>query len=318
MQHAPPGQARTLKLGTFAAISAYGMWGVLALYWKQLSAVSAAEVLCHRVVWSGVFLVLVLLARGRLGDVLGIWRRRSSALAVVGCSILISLNWGIYIWSVQVGRVTEASLGYYITPLLSVALGAFFFHEKSDRWAKFSVGLALLGVAVATWRLGSLPWVAVVLSISFALYGALKKKAGLDALSGLAAETLVSMPFALATLAWLHGGAFFHAGPKTATLLVLAGPVTALPLLTFAYAAVRIPLQRLGFIQYLSPTLQLLIGIFLLGEHLSGPMRFAFATVMAAVLLYVFTRPRRPRRSASALFAPIRGIRGSIFSRNGG
>jgi len=300
MPHTSPGQARTLKLGTLAAFSAYGMWGVLPLYWKQLSSVSALEVLCHRVVWSGLFLVLVLLAQGRLGDVLGIWRKRTSALAVMACSALITVNWGIYIWAVQVGRVTESSLGYYITPLLSVALGAFFFHEKLDHWARVSVSLAVMGVAVATWRLGSLPWVAVVLSISFALYGALKKKAGLDALSGLAAETLVSMPFALATLVWMHGGAISHAGPKTATLLILAGPVTALPLLTFAYAAVRIPLQRLGFIQYFSPTLQLSIGLFLLGEHLNTPMRFAFATVVAAVLLYAGTRSRGHAAAKSA------------------
>ena len=293
MHHASPGQARILKLGTLAAFAAYGMWGIIPLYWKQLSALSAVEVLCHRVLWSGLFLVLVLLGTGRLGEVLRIWRKRSSALAVVACSALISLNWGVYIWAVQVGRVTESSLGYYITPLLSVALGAFFFHEKLDRWTKLSVGLALLGVGVAAWRMGSLPWVAVVLSISFSLYGALKKKAGLDALSGLAAETLVSMPFALAYLAWIDGGAILHSGPKVATLLVLAGPVTALPLLTFAYAAVRIPLQRLGFIQYFSPTLQLGIGILVLGEQLAGPMRLAFGTVLAAVLLYALTRPRR-------------------------
>lgn len=281
-----------LRLGTLAAFSAYGMWGVIPLYWKQLSAVSAVEVLCHRVVWSALFLVVVLLGRRRLGDVLRIWRTPTHALTVVGCSALISLNWGVYIWAVQMGRVTEASLGYYITPLLSVALGAWFFQEKLDRWTKASVGLAVLGVAVATVQLGSLPWVTVVLSISFAVYGALKKKAGLDALSGLAAETLVSMPFALAYLGWIHGGALFHSGPRTATLLVVAGPVTALPLLTFAYAAVRIPLQRLGFIQYFSPTLQLTLGLFILGEHLSRPMALAFGTVVAAVLLYVLTHFR--------------------------
>jgi chloramphenicol-sensitive protein RarD len=135
--------------------------------------------------------------------------------------------------------------------------------------------------------------VTVVLSSSFALYGALKKKAGLDALSGLAAETLVALPFALAYLAWIRGGAMVAAGPKVAALLVLAGPVTALPLLTFAYAALRIPLQRLGFIQYFSPTLQLAIGLFILGEHLAGPMRLAFGAVVGAALLYAFTRPRR-------------------------
>ena len=287
-----PSQVRTLKLGTLAAFSAYGMWGILPLYWKQLSAVDAAEVLCHRVLWSALFLVAALLAQGRLGEILPIGQRRSSFLAVLACSALISLNWGIYIWAVQVGRVTESSLGYYITPLLSVALGALVFYERLDRWARASVVLAALGVAVATWRLGSLPWVAVVLSTSFALYGALKKRAGLDALSGLAAETLVSLPFALAYLGWIHGGTLVHAEPKTAVLLVLAGPVTALPLLTFAFATVRIPLQRLGFIQYFSPTLQLAIGIFLLGEHLSGPMQLAFGTVVAAVLLYALTRPR--------------------------
>lgn len=292
MRQASPGQARILKRGTLAAFAAYGMWGIIPLFWKQLGAVPALEVLCHRVLWSALFLVAVLLFKGRLGEVLGIWRKGSSALAVAGCSALISLNWGVYIWAVQVGRVTESSLGYYITPLLSVALGALFFQEKLDRWTRVSVGLAVLGVAVATGLQGSLPWVAVVLSISFSLYGALKKKAGLDALSGLAAETLLSLPFALAYLAWIRGGAFFGSGPGIATLLVLAGPVTALPLLTFAYAALRIPLQRLGFIQYFSPTLQLSLGIFVLGEHLTRPMSLAFGTVLVAVLVYVLSRPR--------------------------
>jgi len=287
-----PSQTRSLQRGTLAAFAAYGMWGILPLYWKQLAGVSAVEVLCHRVLWSGLFLVAVLLGKGRLGEVLHIWRSRTSVLAVLACSILITANWGIYIWAVQVGRVTESSLGYYITPLLSMALGALFFHERLDRWAKVSVALALLGVALATGWLGSLPWVAVVLSTSFALYGALKKKAGLDALSGLAAETLLALPLALAYLGWLRGGAILHTGPKVATLLVLAGPVTALPLLTFAYAAVRIPLQRLGFIQYFSPSLQLGIGLFLMGEHLSPPMLLAFGAVVVAVLLYVLTRPR--------------------------
>lgn len=295
MPTASPAPARVLKAGTLAAFSAYGLWGIIPLYWKQLAAVSAIEVLCHRVVWSALFLVAVLVATGRLGELTRIGRSRAGARAVVGCSALISLNWGVYIWAVQMGRVTEASLGYFITPLLSVALGAFFFHEQLDRWAKVSVGIAVLGIAAATVWLGSLPWVAVVLAVSFALYGALKKRAGLDALSGLAAETLVSLPFALAYLAWHQGGALVHAGLRTASLLVLAGPVTALPLLTFAYAAVRIPLQRLGFIQYFSPTLQLSLGVFVLGEHLGGPLRLAFGAVVVAVLLYVFTRRRRDR-----------------------
>lgn len=293
-QASAPGPARILRKGTLAAFAAYGMWGLFPLYWKQLAVVSAFEVLCHRILWSGLFLLLVLLVKGRLGEVRRIWGHRASALAVAGCAALISLNWGVYIWAVQAGRVTESSLGYYITPLLSVALGALFFREKVDRWTRLAVLLATLGVAFAAWKLGRPPGVALLLATSFALYGALKKKAGLDALSGLAAETAMAMPFALAWLLWLHGGAFLSAGPRTVGLLVLAGPVTAVPLLTFSYAALRIPLQRLGFIQYFSPTLQLGLGLFLFGEHLGGPMALAFGAVLAAVLLYALTRPRPP------------------------
>ncbi len=286
------GSARSLKRGTLAAFAAYGMWGIFPLYWSRLGSVSAVEVLCHRVVWSGGFLVLILGLQGRLSEVGTILRRATTALAVAGCSALIAVNWGVYIWAVQVGRVTESSLGYYITPLLSVALGALFFHERLDRWTQVAVSLAALGVGIAAWRLGSVPWVALVLSTSFALYGALKKKTGLDALAGLTAETLLSLPLALAYLLTLKGGALLQGSPGVVTLLVLGGPVTALPLLTFAYAAVRIPLQRLGFIQYFSPTLQLLLGIFVLGERMTGPMAFAFGTVLAAVVLYAMTRPR--------------------------
>lgn len=292
-QASAPGAARILRRGTLAAFAAYGMWGAFPLYWKQLGQVGALQVLCHRVVWSGLFLVLLLIYKGRLGEVLGIWRHRASAVSVACCAALISLNWGVYIWAVQAGRVTETSLGYYITPLLSVALGALVFHEKVDRWTKLAVLLAALGITIAAWQTGRPPWVSLVLASSFALYGALKKRAGLDVLSGLAAETLLAMPFALAYLAAQHGGALLTAGPKVTTLLVLAGPVTALPLLTFSYAALRIPLQRLGFIQYLSPSVQLALGVFLFGEHLGGPMVIAFGAVVAAVLLYALTRPKQ-------------------------
>ena len=290
-QASAPGAARTLRKGTLAAFAAYGMWGGFPIYWKLLGGVGAVQVLCHRVLWSGLFLVLVLIYKGRLAEVLGIWRHRASALAVAGCAALITLNWGVYIWAVQAGRVTESSLGYYITPLLSVAIGALFFHERADRWTKAAVLIAVVGIAVAAWWLGNLPWVSVALAMSFALYGALKKRAGLDALSGLAAETLMAMPFALVYLAWQHGGALLTAAPKVTILLVLAGPVTALPLLTFSYAALRIPLQRLGFIQYLSPTIQLALGVLLFGEHLGGPMLLAFGSVVVAVAMYAFTRP---------------------------
>lgn len=288
---AVPGADRVLRRGTLAAFAAYGMWGAFPLYWKQISGVGAVQVLCHRVVWSALFLTLILAALGRLKATLALFRTGSSALAVVGCSALISVNWGVYIWAVQAGRVAEASLGYYITPLLSVALGALVFRERADRWTKVAVAVAACGITAAGLWMGSAPWVPLSLAVSFALYGALKKRAGLDALAGLGAETLVALPIALALLVASHGGGLVGTGTKNTVLLVLAGPVTALPLLTFSYAALRIPLQRLGFIQYLSPTVQLFMGTLLYGEHLGAPMVLAFATVVVAVGIYLGTRP---------------------------
>lgn len=293
-----PSSTRALRRGTLWAFGAYGMWGLFPLYWKQLGAVDALQILGHRVVWSALFLAGVLALQGRLRDVGRLLAKRRSLGAVVGCALLITLNWGVYIWAVNAGRVTESALGYYITPLFSVALGALFFHEHLDRWTAGALGLATLGVAGASVLLGTLPWVSLALAGSFSIYGALKKRAGLDALSGLAAETLVAAPLALAWLMWTHlqgRGAFLGGTPKVTTLLLVAGPVTALPLLAFAFAATRIPLQRLGFIQYLSPTLQLALGLFLYGETLSRPMALAFGTVVVAVLLYVFSRGRSPR-----------------------
>jgi chloramphenicol-sensitive protein RarD len=269
------------------------MWGLFPIYWKQIASIDALHILGHRVFWSAIFLLAVVWAQGQLGQLGQIFRDKRSFLAVVACGLLITANWGIYIWAVNSGRVTETSLGYYVTPLLSVALGSLFFNEKMDKWIVASITIAGLGVAVAAAMIGKWPWVSASLAASFSIYSALKKKMGLYALTGLAAETLVVAPIALAFLFWLHGashGSFFGPDAKSATFLIVAGPVTALPLLTFAYAAVRIPLQRIGFIQYFSPTIQLVIGLMLYGEVLSPPMMMAFATVVVAVALYLGTR----------------------------
>ena len=288
-------QARDLRVGTWAAILSYGMWGLFPVYWKQIDHVDTVQILCHRIFWSTIFLFIVLRAHGLTRQIIPIFRHKKSLMAVAICAILITANWGTYIWAVNVGRVTESSLGYYITPLLSVALGSVFFNEKMDRWTVTALILSVLGVAAATSMIGKLPWVAIVLAITFSVYGAVKKWAGLDAMTGLAAETIVVAPFAVAWLIWTNHtdwGNFFGPDIKSAIFLTVAGPVTAIPLLTFAYAAVRIPLQRIGFIQYFSPTVQLLIGILLYRERLSTPMTLAFANVLAAVALYLGTRKR--------------------------
>lgn len=289
-----PSQHRSdLKIGTWAAIASYAMWGLFPVYWKQIIYVDAIIILCHRIIWSAAFLLIVLWLRGATKQLVPVFRQKQSLVSILVCAVLITANWGIYIWAVNAGKITEASLGYYITPLLSVALGSYFFKEKMDRWTGIALTLAALGVAAAAIMVGKLPWVSVSLAASFAIYGAVKKKAGLDALTGLAAETIVAAPFAALWLFWAHhsGDASFL-GPdiKACVLLIVAGPVTAIPLLTFAYAAVRIPLQRIGLIQYFSPTIQLVLGLIVYGEGMNPPTMLAFVTVVAAAAIYLGTR----------------------------
>jgi rarD protein len=290
--------SREQKLGTLAAFGAYLMWGLLPIYWKRLSGVESLQILAHRIVWAALFALTLLIATGKIASLGALLRDRRRALFAVGAAALITINWGTYIWAVNAGHVTESSLGYYINPLVSVALGAIFFRERMDRWTKWAVGIAAAGVAVASVLIGAVPWISLALAFSFGFYGLVKKKAALEPLAGLAAETLIASPFALAFLVFRHAsGAGAFGGPDTvATLmLALAGIVTALPLLSFAAAANRISLTRMGFVQYVSPTLQLVLGVAVYGESVKLPMAVAFVTVIGTVALYAFTRGRVKR-----------------------
>jgi len=269
------------------------MWGLLPIYWKGLSRVESLQILSHRIIWAAIFTVAALFATGRLGELASLFKDKKRARYAAAAGFLITINWGTYIWAVNSGHVTESSLGYYINPLVSVGLGAIFFREKMDRWTIWAVGIATAGVAVASIMMGSLPWISLVLAFSFGLYGLVKKKAGLEPLVGMAAETLCAAPFALAFLASRHiagAGAFGGADVGATVMLFLAGPITALPLLLFAAAANRITLTRMGFVQYVSPTLQFALGMLAFGESVKPPMIVAFVTVIAAVSLYAFTR----------------------------
>jgi chloramphenicol-sensitive protein RarD len=281
------------SIGTLVAFATYGMWGLFPLYWKQLKSVDPVQIICHRIVWAMVFALLLLAATRKLGTLAAITKDRKRAPAMVASGFFITANWGIYIVAINGGRIMESALGYYITPLLSVALGAIVFKERLDRWTAIAVGVAAAGVAAASIMLGTLPWISLALAATFALYGAVKKKVGLGPVEGLAAETLAMSPFALAWLVaeGLAGrGALGGPDLKVNAMLVLAGVVTAVPLLCFAFAANRITLQRMGFIQYVSPSLQLTLGILVYGERLTPPLAVAFATVIAAVLIYALTR----------------------------
>jgi len=290
-------------LGTLAALAAYGMWGLLPVYWKLLSSVEPLQILAHRIVWALLFALALLAATRKLPELAGLlrdWKRARYALAA---SLLVTLNWGTYIWAVNSGHVVESSLGYYINPLVSVALGAIFFRERLDRPTIAALCVAAAGVMAATVISGQLPWISLVLAFSFGFDGLVKEKAGLPPLVGLAAETLFVSPLALAFLlarGAAGAGAFASGRPDLSVLLAFAGVVTALPLLSFAAAANRITLTRLGFIQYLSPSLQLLLGLLAFGESVRLPMAVAFVSVLVAVAIYVFPRGKdRPAGKAA-------------------
>ncbi|MEI6873546.1 MAG: EamA family transporter RarD [Spirochaetota bacterium] len=287
-----PGRSAA-SLGTLAAVGAYSMWGLFPFYWKRLASVEAWQILAHRVLWSALLTLALLALSGRLGALITLLRERRRFVAAATASVFITMNWGIYIWAINSGHIAESALGYYINPLFSIVFGAVFLREKLDRFTVAAVVIASIGVVTAALILGSPPWISLMLAGTFAGYGLVKKRAGLDPVMGLAAETLIALPFALAFIVFRHasGKGALGAGDDVATLLiVLSGAATAIPLLTFAYATNRITLQRLGFIQYISPSSQLLLAVFVYHEKLSPALFVAFGTVIAAVLIYAGTR----------------------------
>lgn len=277
----------TPRHGALYAVAAYGSWGVVPLYWRFLSGLGAVEILAHRVAFSLVFVLGLLLATGRLGE-LGRTLASGRKLAVLALtSALISVNWGVFIHAVTSGQLVSASLGYFMNPLINVALGVLVLRESIRPLAKIGVALGALGLVVmVAGKSHDGLWIALVLAGSFAAYGFLRKRAPVDSVMGLAVETLLVAPLAFGYLALreIRGvGVIATGGPIL--LCVLAGPITALPLAWFASAARRLPLSRLGFFQYLAPSLQFAIAVAAFGET-PGPAKLAaFGLVWAALAL---------------------------------
>jgi chloramphenicol-sensitive protein RarD len=275
--------------GIVYAALAYVCWGLFPLYFRQLAAVPATEVLVHRVVWSLLF-VLALLALRRHWAWLGEPLRRPRVLgAFVVSAVLLSTNWLTYIWAIANGHVLDASLGYFITPLVNVLLGYTVLHERPRRAQWIALALAAAGVLWLTVQGGRLPWIALLLAASFGAYGLLRKVATLGALEGLTLETLLLAPVAFAALglSWAQGSSSFPA-PELATnlLLIGAGPVTAVPLLLFAAGARRISMTTLGLLQYVSPTIQFALGVWLFREPFEAQRLLGFCFIWLALLLY--------------------------------
>jgi chloramphenicol-sensitive protein RarD len=284
-------------------VGAYVTWGLLPLYWILLKPASAAEVLANRFVWSFVFVAIVLLALRRTAWLRDLARRPRVAAYLAIAAALIALNWWTYIYGVNTGRVVETSLGYFINPLVSILLGVLVLGERLRPAQWTAVGIGTAAVVVLAVDYGRLPWIALVLAGTFAVYALLKKKAAAPPLEGMAVESGVSAPFALAYLLWLGGtghAAFGHVSAGHTALLIASGVATAIPLLLFAGAANRVPLSTLGVLQYIAPTLQFLIGVVALHEAMPAVRWIGFALVWTALAVFTLdgAREHRVRRAA--------------------
>jgi len=280
-----------MNSGIIFATLAFFLWGLFPLYFHALAHVPPLEILGHRIVWSLVFLAIVLTVRGQWQWLLDVRRKPRVIASFAASAVLLTANWFVYIWSVHNGHVIDASLGYFINPLVNVLLGLLVLKEKMRRGQWLAIGLAACGVAWLTWQAGQVPWIALILGITFGGYGLLRKTAALAALEGLSFETIILFPAALAYLVWLslHGQNAFvnHADDGTRWLLAAAGPITAIPLLLFAAGARKIPMSVLGLLQYLSPTMQMLLGVWVFHELFSSERLLGFAVIWGALALYM-------------------------------
>lgn len=277
------------KTGAALGFLAYFIWGSLPLYWKALADVSAQEILCHRIVWSFVFVMACIIGLQQLPQFAVVVRKPKKLILLAFCSVFITVNWGVYIWAVNNGHLLDASLGYYINPLLSVILGMLFLRERSSRLQYAAFILAGAAVVYMTLNYGHFPYIALILASSFAVYGLLKKVAAVEPLVGLAIETMLMVPFAVIYLVraqLFFGGALGRVGALETCMLFFAGVVTAIPLLCFAAAANRIQLSTLGFIQYISPTITLLLGVFVYHETFTSVHIVTFAMIWAALIVF--------------------------------
>ena len=296
-------QSEPGRAGFFYALAAYLLWGFFPFYWKAASHIDAVELIAHRTIWAVPFAALWLLAAGRLGGVWWVFTdwRKLAVLAVTAA--LIAVNWGVFVWAVAVGRTVETALGYYINPLLAVALGAAFLGERFTRAQQVAIALAAVAVLLLTLMSGRLPWIALVLAFSFATYGFLRKTVEVGPVQGFFVEVLLLSAPALGWIGWLavsRGDAMGATFADTA-LLIGSGPVTAVPLILFAFGAKRLRLSTLGLMQYIAPTLTFGIGVFVFLEPFGVWQLVAFSMIWAGLTIYAWSAlsPAKPAHTAT-------------------
>jgi chloramphenicol-sensitive protein RarD len=294
------------RRGFLFGAAAYLLWGLFPLYFPLLEPAGAIEILAHRVAWSLATMLLVIVLSRRLPHFRALLRRHRARNLLTVAAVVIAVNWGTYIWGVNNHRVVETSLGYFINPLVTVLMGVVILRERLRRWQWLALGIAFVAVVGLTVEYGHPPWVALTLAFSFGTYGLAKKQAGVEAVESLTFETLVLVPIALGYLIWLGGTGDSHFvghGVGHSLLLASTGIVTAIPLLCFGAAAIRVPMTTLGLLQYLAPILQFAIGVTLLDEQMSTMRWIGFALVWVALVVFTVDATRHHRRQQLRLTA---------------
>jgi chloramphenicol-sensitive protein RarD len=289
------------RAGLLLGLGAFLMWGVLPLYFKALAHVGALEILSHRVVWSLLFVSALATLWGRWPAIRAAVTTSRVALTLVLTAALIGANWLVFIYAVVEGHVLEASLGYFLNPLVNILLGVVLLKEPLSRFQKIAVFLAAAGVAVLAAGAGGAIWISLALAGTFALYGFLRKVAPVDSLEGLFVETVLLLPLAVGWLIWLQrsGTGSFLVDPVTDVLLILGGALTAIPLLLFTAAAKRLPYSTLGFLQYLAPSLQFLLAVLAFGERLTTAHIICFAAIWTALAIFIAESVRMSRQAGA-------------------
>lgn len=281
-------QANAAQVGVICAIAAYSMWGIAPVYFKQLIVLPAAEILMHRVIWSALLLIGLIAALKQWPKVIAAFKNKRVMQILFVAGLLLGANWLLFIWAINNDHILDASLGYYINPLINIFLGRLFLGERLRTLQRVAVGLAVVGVAVLVFSYGHVPWIALVLAASFSVYGLLRKQVAVDSLPGLFIETLMLSPFAI--LYWVFFGSqysnLFNNDISLNILILAAGIVTTAPLLCFTAAARRIMYSTLGFFQYIGPTLMFVLAVYLYGEPLEEARLVTFGFVWFALLLF--------------------------------
>lgn len=291
-----PDSQRERRRGLAQGVAAYGLWGLVAAYWKLLAGVEPLELIAHRALW-GLLAFAVIVAVAGQARAFGRALRQPRVVGVMALSgALLAINWCVFVGAATSGHLLDASLGYFMNPLVSIALGTLVLRERLRRLQWLAIGLALVGVGLATWSAGHVPWIALVLATTFGLYGFVRKIARVDALVGSALETLLLAPVAALYLVLHGGGAMADADATTAALLVGTGIITAVPLVLFTSAARRLPLSTVGFLQYLSPTGQFLLAVFAFHEALPRERWLAFGWIWAGLAVFSVDLVRAARR----------------------